>query len=240
MDALETAVSLTEYIIGEERIEDGAAFAERMVAEAERMWQTDGWKVESDKDGLLIESKAVNGVFAPANLVVTRSRGVIDAAAEATFTMLISPAGYAVIDPVSNAEDHERPPLQTYPWRDGARLEAAFAMAKMPFAKMREFVVLNAIDPGERIFASKSILHDAQPGGSRYSAVAPPTNGRIRALNTFAIKTIPIDVKQCEVLCINYADLAGQFPSWFMNFFNTKLFLASLYKRIAQAMTATA
>ena len=236
MGELDTAVSLTEYIIGEEEVTDGAAFAERMVAEAERMWQSDGWKVESDKDGLLIESKAVNGVFAPANLLVTRSSGVIAASVQATFDMLVSPAGYAVIDPVSEAEDHERPPLETYFWREGTRLEAAIATAKMPLAKMREFVVLNAIDPATRIFASKSILHAGMPGGSKYSSVPSPRNGRVRALNTFAIKTKPIDDNQCEVLCVNYADMAGSFPSWFMNFFNTKLFLAPLYKRIAEAM----
>ncbi|GAB4524801.1 MAG: hypothetical protein Fur0018_08680 [Anaerolineales bacterium] len=31
--------------------------------------------------------------------------------------MLVSPAGYAVIDPISKPKDHELPPLEVYPWR---------------------------------------------------------------------------------------------------------------------------
>jgi len=225
-----------EHLIGEERIPDAAAFAERMVVEAERMWRTTGWKVESRKNGGLVESKPVAGAFESSNVLVTRSVGEIDAPAQATFDMLISPAGYAVIDPISKPEDHKLPPLETYSWREGSRLEAAIATTNIPMMASSEFVVLNAIDPTARIFASKSIIHDGSPGGSKYSNEPAPANGLERALNTFAIKVEPISDQRCRVSCINYADMAGKSSASINNFINTKFFLPPLYKRIAKAM----
>jgi len=227
-----------EHFIGEERITDGAAFAERMVAEAERMWRTTGWKKEAEKNGVLVESKPVSGAFEAANILVTRAVGEIDAPAQATFDMLVSPAGYAVIDPISKPEDHELPPLEIYNWSEDSRLEAAVATTNLPMMAVSEFVVLNAIDPGARIFASKSILHDGCPGGSKYSNEQTTPGGRERALNTFAIKIEPISEQRCRVLCINYADMSGKTPALINNLINTKFFLPPLYKRIAKAMRA--
>jgi len=226
----------SEDIIGEERITDGAAFAERMVVEAERMWRTPGWKIEHHKNGLLVESKPVSGVFEESNVLVTRSVGEIEAPAQATFDMLVSPAGYAVIDPISKPEDHELPPLEIYQWREGSRLEAAIATTNLPMMPVSEFVVLNAIDPATQIFASKSIIHDGCPGGSKYSHEQTSPNGQVRALNTFAIKVEPITAERCRVFCINYADMAGNTGALINNLINTKYFLPPLYKRIAKEM----
>jgi NAD(P)-dependent dehydrogenase (short-subunit alcohol dehydrogenase family) len=225
-----------EHIIGEENITDGAAFAEHMVAEAERMWQTTGWKVESNKDGVLVESKPVCGVFESSGILVTRSVGEIAAAAQATFDMLVSPAGYAVIDPVSKPKDHKLPPLEIYKWREGSRLEAVIATTRISILPVSEFVVLNAIDPTARIFVSKSILHDQCPGGSKYSGAPSPTNGRERALNTFAIKVEGVSDERCRIYCVNYADMAGKTPAFLNNFINTKAFFPPLYKRITKAL----
>jgi len=225
-----------EHIIGEELITDGAAFAERMVAEVERMWRTSGWKVETDKNGVLVESKPVSGPFETSGVLVTRSMGEIDAPAQATFDMLVSPAGYAIIDPVSKPEDHKLPPLETYKWRNGSRLEAAIASTNIPILPNTEFVVLNAIDPATRIFASKSILHESRPGGSKYSSAEQVAGVPERALNTFAIKVEPISDERCRVYCINYANMVGKTSAGMNNFMNTKYFLPPLYKRIAKAM----
>ena len=207
-----------------------------MVAESERMWQTTGWKIEHNKNGLLVESKPVSGAFEESRVLVTRSVGEIEAPAQDTFDMLISPAGYAVIDPMCKPEDHELPPLETYHWRDGSRLEAAVATTELPRMPVSEFVVLNAIDPRARIFASKSILHAGCPGGSQYSTEPPSADGRVRALNTFAIKIEPISEQRCRILCVNYVDLAGNTSPVINNILNTKFFLPPLYKRIAAAM----
>jgi hypothetical protein len=225
-----------EHIIGEERLTDGAGFADRMVAEAERMWQTTGWKIEHHKNGLLVESKPVSGAFVESGVLVTRSVGEVDAPAQATFDMLVSPAGYAVIDPISKPEDHELPPLETYIWREGSRLEAAIATTNLPMMPVSEFVVLNAIDPATRIFASKSIIHAGCPGGSKYSNEEVPPNGRVRALNTFAIKIDPISEQRCRILCLNYADMAGNTGAAINNLINTKYFLPPLYRRIVKEM----
>jgi hypothetical protein len=162
--------------------------------------------------------------------------GEIDAPAQETFDMLVSPAGYAVIDPISKPEDHELPPLETYAWRAGSRLEAAVATTNLPMLPPSEFVVLNAIDPDRRIFASKSILHDACPGGSKYSEEETAPGGPVRALNTFAIQVDPLADGRCRVRVINYADMAGTTPALVNNLVNTKYFLPALYKRMAKAM----
>jgi len=225
-----------ENLIGEERIDDAPAFAERMIEEVERLWQTTGWKVERDKGGLIVESKPVSGAFEASGVLVTRSLGEASASAKATFDMLISPEGYAVIDPVSKEDDHKVPPLEVYKWHDGCRLEAAIATTNIPVLPSSDFVVLNAIDPSSRIFVSKSIIHDASPGGSKYSNEPDPANGRERALNTFAIKVEEISDNLCRIYCINYADMVGKTSASMNNFINTKAFFPPLYKRIAKAM----
>ena len=225
-----------EHLIGEEKITDAAAFAERMVAEVERMWRTTGWKVEFNQNGLVVESKPVSGAFESSGVLVTRSVGEIDAPAQATFDMLVSPAGYAVIDPISKPEDHALPPLESYAWREGSRLEAAIATTNLPMLPVGEFVVLNAIDPKARIFVSKSIQHEKRPGGSKYSGAPAPSNGRERALNTFAIKVEAVAETRCRIYCVNYADLAGVTPASINNLINLKVFFPPLYQRIAKAM----
>jgi hypothetical protein len=36
----------------------------------------------------------------------------------------------------------------------------------------------------------------------------------VRALNTFVIKVEPIPGQRCRILCINYADMAGNTPAF--------------------------
>lgn len=225
-----------EDLIGEERIMDAPEFAEKMIDEVNRMWKTTGWKVESKKNGIIVESKPVSGVFESSGVLVTRCMGDIEGPAQATFDMLVSPDGYAVIDPVSKPEDHEMPPLEIYKWKEGCRLEAAIATTNIPMLSPSDFVVLNAIDPKERIFVSKSIIHDKSPGGSKYSTESFPANGRERALNTFAIKVEELSENRCRVYSINYADMVGRTAASMNNFINTKAFFPPLYKRIAKKM----
>ena len=229
----------SEYLIEERFIEDAPAFAEIQFDEVHRLLSSTGWKKESQTNRLLIESKPVAGPLAASGVFITRASGIIKASAQSTFDLLVSPEGYAVIDPVSNPEDHKNPPLEIYAWREGCRLEAALATTKLPMMPPCDFVVLNAIDPITRVFASKSILHPSVPGGSKYSNAGSSSTGRERALNTFAIKVEPIDENTCTVYSINYADMAGKTSAGMNNFVNTKLFYKMLYKRIDKAMNPT-
>lgn len=225
-----------EYLIGEEYVKDAPDFADKMLDEINRLLSTTGWKEESHKKGLLIESKPVTGPLASSGVLVTRASGIIKATAQSTFDLLVSSEGYAVIDPVSRPEDHEKPPLEIYDWKADCRLEAAIATTKLPMMPECDFVVLNAIDPIMKLFVSKSILHDLSPGGSKYSDADKPSNGNERALNTFAIKVEPLDDNSCRVLSVNYADMAGKTSGSMNNFVNTKVFFKLLYKRISKAM----
>ena len=226
----------SEEILGEQYLEAPVEFAEAMIDEMERLLNTTGWKVEKKSKNLLVESKPISGPLAASGVLMTRCIGEINAAADKTFELLTSSKGYAVIDPISRPEDHDVPPLTCYPWKDGARLEAAIATTHIPMLPQGEFVVLNAIDPERMVFASKSILHKDAPGGSRYSNETPPESGRERALNTFGIKIEAISSNKCRISCINYADMAGKTTAWMNNLINTKLFFPPLYKRIAKAM----
>lgn len=226
----------TEELIGEEFVENASEFAEKMFDEANRMWKTNGWKTESDKDGILVESKPISGVLASSGVLMTRCVGEINANAQATFEMLISPEGYAVIDPVCKPEDHKKPPLEVYPWHEGGRLEAAIATTTIPSMGTSEFVVLNAMDSNRLTFISKSILHSARPGGSVYSGEKAPENGTNRALNTFGVKIEEVAENRCRIYGINYADMAGKTGAKMNNMINTKFFFPPLYKRIKKAM----
>lgn len=224
-----------EFLMGEAYLDDPANFAEQMVEEAERMWKTTGWKKEYEKMGLIVESKAVSGPFESSGVRVTRSSGIIYASAEETFEMLTSPEGYAVIDPVSDPDDHKKPPLQVYDWKPGSRLEAALARTQIPMMEAAEFVVLNGIDPDRKIFVSKSILHEKVPGASVY-VDNEEIKDEGRALNTFAIKVVEEGHNRCRIHCINYADMSGKTGPVMNNLVNTRLFFPPLYKRIAKKM----
>lgn len=236
-----TVVGAAEPLIGESLVAteaQAAALAEQMLAEADRLWRSGHWRTTVRTRAVWVEAKPITGALAAAGLSLTRASGEIAAPAEAVFELLTSTRGYAVIDPYSDPRDHARPPLARYPWRPAARLEAALATANPPGMRPREFVVLNAIAPEARVFASKSILHPACPGGSAHSGERSPASGRVRALNTFALQVTAIDIDRCEVHSLNYADLGGRFPRWAMEGFNTRLFYPALFGRLAAAVRA--
>lgn len=226
-----------EHLLGEQKIENPQEFAEKMFEETKRMLKTTGWKEEVKKNGVLVESKKISGVYKEAGVFVTRAFGELDINADEFFEYMTSPKGYAVIDPVSDPNDHSKEPIEVYSWNKGSRLEAAITTTNIPMLEPCDFVVLNAIDPKERLFASKSIIHEAFPGASKYISNMKSENGHERAINTFSIKVEPINEKKCRVLCINYADMVGKTSNKINNFINCKVFFTSLYKRMQKAVS---
>lgn len=228
-----------EFVLGEQFVSDAPALAALMLAEANRMWASGGWKLETRRGAVTVESKPVDGPFAGTGILMMRSAAIVWAEPQVVFDFLVSPEGYAVLDPVSNPADHKLPPLEVYNWLPGCRLEAALAVAKTPLAPPCEFVVLNAIHPGERIFASKSILHPGRPGASRFYCVdgEHPAAGVAkinRALNTMAIRCDAAP-GSTNLLCLNYVDMGlGDMP-WLYNFINRNFF-APLYQRLGKKL----
>jgi hypothetical protein len=88
-----------EFILGEQFVPDAPAFAALMLAEANRMWSSAGWNAETRRGGVIVESKPVDGPFEGAGILVMRSAGVVKAKPQAVFDFLISPEGFAVLDP---------------------------------------------------------------------------------------------------------------------------------------------
>lgn len=123
-------------------------------------------------------------------------------------------------------------------WQAHGRLEVAEAHAPLPPpARVREFCVLNAFDGRRRTFVSKSIQHASMPGSSRYATGGAPPNGRVRALNTFALRTSPAPalvpthgLPAATLELINYADLDGS--TTLMNWVNVQAFLQGLIERL--------
>lgn len=239
----------TQELIGEELVDATNAheFADRMFAEAQRLWESDdGWR-QLTKGTVVNESIPVSGVFAAAAVDVVRARAIVDAPAQVVFDLLVSPEGYKIIDPFSDPKDHEKPPLETFDtskWRSGGsidglkRLEITTAFAKIPLMKLREFVVLNAIDSTERLFASKSIQHASTPGASEWgpphAAQQQKKRKAVRALNTFAARVTDAGEGKCLVELINYAALAGRFSPTIQNKFN-RTYLTGVVNRLAKA-----
>ncbi len=221
----------SEHIIGEERVGDGVDFAARMMAEAEGMWSSTDWKKERIRQGVLVESKPVSGVFESAGIKIMRSEGLVHASQTEVFEFLVSPAGFAILDPTSDPTDHLKPVLQSYPWKDQARLEAATSKTKIPYTPGFEFVVLNAIDYTTCTFVSKSIIHDSMPGGSPYSQENQVEGGIPRAVNTFAVKVLPVSETESKLLLINFVHMGPKGGAWIYDQVN-KGFFAPVYRRL--------
>ncbi len=239
---------LAENIIGEESLENPVEFAERMVEEAERIWTGHNWRKESQKKGVLIESKPVSGVFADSGILMMRSSGQLSGKAKRIFEFLTSPEGFAVLDPVSKPEDHTHPPIEVYDWKPNARLEVALAHVNMPLMPKTEFLVLNAIDSNNLTFVSKSIVHPKHPGSSIFyegsDEYVKAKNGKAtkspnRSLNTMAIRLRELSDATSELLILNYVDMGvkrGK-AGWVYNLINRKFF-GPLYKRIEKRFSS--
>lgn len=112
-------------------------------------------------------------------------------------------------------------------------------MAEAHAPAAREFCVLNAFDDATRTFVSKSVRHASCPGSSPYADGGPPPGGRVRALNTFALRTTPIAAEgaggpSATLELLNYADLVGV-PT-IMNWINVQLFLSGLVERLRERL----
>ncbi|KAH8045523.1 hypothetical protein JL721_12582 [Aureococcus anophagefferens] len=214
------------YVDGEVWIDDATSafdMAAVMFAEARALWASDGWhRVSSPSARVTVESRRIDaGAFARSGVLVTSGTGVIK---NATADAAIQFGEYL--------EDFSAG------WGTRTRLEVAEAKAPLPPPFLpREFVVLNAMDPAERLFVSKSVLHRSRPGGSEFNDLGvPPPEGKVRALNTFAVAADDVDGGHCRVRTINFAHLGGWSSTAMMNWINCKAFLAPLYDRLQAKM----
>ncbi|KAJ1460427.1 hypothetical protein M885DRAFT_433895 [Pelagophyceae sp. CCMP2097] len=234
-------------IIGEEPVPDASAavdLAERMVREAGAIWAqpSSDWATVPSwlSGGVSTEARRIDGGdYAESGVLLTRASGVIrNASADATIRHLVSPSGFAIIDPFSDPADFGKV-IEAFAWRGNKRLEVGDARADLPGFAPRVFSVLNAVDVDARIFASKSILHSSKPGGSEFNTfkAQTPVDGSVRALNTFAVRTTPLG-KDCVVDMVNFAHLGGRFPRAVTNLINGN-FLDGVFQRLQKAMDAS-
>ena len=223
-------MSNTFNLIPEIEFSSAPEHADLIINEAFNIFNLNGWKIEKNKN-ILVESIKVSGDLESSNILLMRSRGVIDKNANDVFSLLVSPEGFAILDPVSDPEDHKKPVIEEYEWKASSRLEAATAAVNIPIMPKAEFIVLNAIDNTNNIFVSKSIIHKKHPGSSVYYSGDSPSainnaGGKIRAFNSMAIYVKPIDDNTSELLIYNYVDMCikkGKM-AWLYNFINRNFF----------------
>jgi hypothetical protein len=74
-----------EMILGEQFVADAPTFAELMLAEANRIWASSGWRLESRSHGVIVESKLVEGPFEHTGILMMRSAGIVKTDPQITF-----------------------------------------------------------------------------------------------------------------------------------------------------------
>merc|ERR1712008_594932 len=174
-----------------------------------------GWAAQSVQ-GVTVEAKPLSGAFESSGIPMLRAESDVDADADALFDLLISAQGYLIIDPWSEEEELSKY-IERYdgykPTMPGAKLEMANAFVKSemfprlmkPGQKQKEYIILNSHDPSARLFTSTSMLHESNPGGSKYQTEMPVDGPRTeRCLNTFVVKVIPTGSNRCRVQCCHW------------------------------------
>jgi hypothetical protein len=206
--------------------------ADAQCAEALAAFSGRGWKTTSRGREVLVEAALPSGPFSASGILLARTTGVIPTDAATLFDFLMSPEGYAILDPVTPADEHHEPPLAHYQWKRGGRLELVRAKLAMPWLKA-DILILNATDPDRLLFVSKSVLDEALPGASRFAG-GTPKGAPLRALNTFAVLVEPLGSGSCRLRCLNWLDLGGRAPAFLLNFINTRSFFPRMYRQLAR------
>ncbi|MGL4624072.1 MAG: hypothetical protein ACRCWD_04205 [Culicoidibacterales bacterium] len=214
-------MTATCVLLGERVCQQPEILALAFQTEATSAFQATDWHLEFQTEQVKIESAEISGDLAPTHLRVMKACAEVPHDAARLFAFLTSATGFAVLDPVSHKADHEKPVLQQYDWKPGARLELATATIAMPILH-REFLVLNAIDSEACLFVSKSVTHPDYQSQSR------------RPLNTFAIQVRSLGTNKSQIEILNYLHLSlpGSELAWIMNFINCQ-FLKKLSQNIA-------
>jgi len=188
------------------------------------------WKLEHDKDGIELWSRPVEDRLGK----MTRTEVGLAADAEDIFQLMISKAGFEIIDP--GTKNHHAPPIESLPWSGSGPVECVLACAPSPGFPLsdREFVVCNMFDEHPSgtelpLFVSKSIDHPSHP---RKASKA------VRALNTFALQVVPVEAGECKLCMLNYADFGGWFPTFLMDMIDTKIFMQQLIERLRKHLGA--
>ena len=204
--------------------------ADAMIIEANSIWnQPSGseWSSDINSTSLLVESKPVLIDEKKINLPLQRAVAMVNCtSAKDLFTFMITPEGFAVIDPFSNKEDFYAAPLASYSWgrRGTLQIERTIVPLGFPLTP-REFVVLNVKETKTMTFVSKSIIYPT-----------PTTKGPlIRAFNSFALKISNSQIQHmCKMEMINIA--TGMIPyDGLAHFINAKMFFPQMIKRLESA-----
>lgn len=223
-------------IVGETNITSVRPFdlAETILKEANTIWSQSsvGWFTEINSTSLTVESHSVTVGEKPSPLPIQRAWTVVNcASARSLYDFLMSPEGFAVIDPSSRKEDFSAKPLATFNYRKGAlKVQRTVSQLARPLLSSRDFVVLNVLDNSGMTFASKSVIYPVPPPLQKTKTV--------RAFNSFALKVSNAQKGTCKVQFVNIIlDLIPY--NGFAHFINAKLYFPGLIKRLAAATNQT-
>ena len=207
--------------------------ADAMIEEANFIWkQPDSeWLSEINSTSLLVESKPVTIDGKQMNLPLQRAVAMINyTSAKDLFDFMMTPEGFAVIDPASRKQDFYADPLASYSWgrRGTLKIDRTIVPLVFPLTR-REFVVLDVKETKTMTFVSKSVIYPT------------PTNKFpvIRAFNSFALKISNTKTKHmCKMELINM--VTGLIPyDGLANFVNAKLYFPQMMSRLKKAMKSS-
>lgn len=241
-------------LLGEVRIRherDAVEYAKSMREEAEVMWEDlenyevgldEGWVVVYNASNLLVEARHLTkGPYATSNSVQTRAIGFLtNTTSRRVLSYLSQAQGQRLISPWF--ERMETNPVASFETRSWRTLEVVQSMAKLPgTSKQRELLTIDAYDPNfELLFITKSILHDAFPGASRFNAYGiPMPKKHVRAVRSFTAQAQRASSRPFGTIRLNvvhFCDLDLYDDATLSNYFFARLYFPLFFHRLQTDM----
>lgn len=222
---------------------EATAYADRCCEEAYRLFDSqEGWQKEFEKEDIYVESKLVHGPYAKSEVRVVRGIGAIDASADDFYNFQVSREGFQSIDEyLVNHRNVQRYKWDSQPADKVAEEDYHLMMNRVEWrypGKSREFVALDVVDKSRRLLISKSALHPARPGGSKYQDDVPLDEREyVRAVQYYAANVEPISDTRCMLTMVTWGEMCDSYSSFWVNQFNAHVFITPKFDRFRRAMS---
>ncbi|MGL6008799.1 MAG: hypothetical protein ACRC1D_05020 [Culicoidibacterales bacterium] len=160
------------------------------------------WPMYSQKAGVCLQTSPI--VDPTTKLTIFKAQKTLPFPAATIFSYATSAKGFAILDPVSNPDDHYREPLLVHQVSSSHRYEIANTHMQIALIK-REFLVLNTYDSHEQIFVSTSVAAPTLVHNCHFPS-------KQRAYNSFVLAVQAETPTSAVVTIVNFMDMRLTFP----------------------------
>ncbi len=195
--------------------------ADKMLFEAERMLSTTGWRMECQKQGVLVESKPAGGAFQKSGVNVCRASGLVCANADKLLAslakmpeLLLQTKNGTVI---SHGDCH-----------DDKCIESIFQKSHIRATKQGDILQFGVYAQQQRLLVLKTVHPMAKPENTTEKTAM--THAHKACI--FAVKTIPVTQNTCRVLCVHCVDKTKGTPAPLHHYLHLKTQFSPFYKRL--------